>query len=91
MEGRYEEVKLRLLQKNSVEQSLQDRCEQLQAKLAESAEERECLHRKVSSMERECSESKAEVTQLRAELRGATAEKITFQERVSAHFQQIQP
>jgi len=35
LEDRYEEVKLRLLQKNSVEQSLQDRCEQLQAKLAE--------------------------------------------------------
>jgi len=83
-------VKLRLLQKSSVEQSLQDRCEQLQAKLVESAEERECLHRKLSSMERECCESKAAVTQLRAELRGATAEKNTFQERVSAHFQ-IQP
>ena len=82
LEGRYEEAKLRLLQKSSVEQTLQDRCQQLQAKLAESVEERECLLRRVGSADRECSDSKAEVTQLRAELRGVTAERSTLQEQV---------
>ena len=82
LEDRYEEVKQRLSQSSAAEQKLQERCEQLQAKLAEKVEERECLERRVSLLDRESSESKMEATQLKVDIRDATAERNALQEHV---------
>lgn len=82
LEDRYEEVKQRLSHSSAAEQKLQEKCEQLQVKLAEKVEERECLQRRVSLLDRESSESKMEATQLRVDIRDATAERNALQEHV---------
>ena len=82
LEDRYEEVKQRLSQSSAAEQKLQERCEQLQAKLAEKVEERECLELRVSLLDRESRESKMEATQLKVDIRDATAERNALQEHV---------
>lgn len=75
-------MKQKLSQSSAAEQKLQERCEQLQAKLAEGVEERESLQRRVTSLDHECSDSKMEATQLRVEIRDAMAERSALQEHV---------
>lgn len=75
-------MKRKLLQSSAAEQKLQERCEHLQAKLAEGVEERERLQRRVTSLDHGCSDSKMEATQLRVEIRDAMAERNALQEHV---------
>ena len=79
-------MKQSLSEKSAAEEKLKERCEQLQGRLVErgvvESEKVEGLQQRVSVVERECSESRMEASQLRAELRSATSEKESIQEQV---------
>ena len=83
MEDRYTEMKRCLSEKTIEEQRLHERCDQLEARLSEKARwDGEDLQERVISVERECSESRLETSQLRAEMKSVTTERNSLQEQV---------